>query len=436
MPASDTQNWIKLDRTMSPVQASVRLVREMRESGRTDVTSLSIGAESQMPSTDTEIGRMLTATFTCSPDYNSLVGGAPHVRASIAGWIGRFIGLPATQSNTFLMQTNGRDLMNHAFHCAAFRHLEARKSPAMLLPDTSWPMVNESARDAHLREIYYTLTRDNFAHNVFAAAEEIPSGDLAAIYTNSPHNPTGICTPAHEMAAMVKMLDHHNDLTGDRVMHVIDNPYFSGCDQNEQTPYMKSGYEGVIESDSVTPWIAVISFSKAFGTAQPGLSAMVVHNDLASKVSARLSRNNGLSYAPAFFENAANIFNERNDKDARRHFAGLRDKYRANRASALEILSQYLTIVEGDASMTCLFSVPDDLMGRNVNGFTINDVNDLVEYMGNETGVVVVNNSVPGRNLIRIALRETPGVMRDALEKLRGGLENIMNAKTVTQPAQ
>mgnify|MGYP007122148224 CR=1 FL=1 len=79
---------------------------------------------------------------------------------------------------------------------------------------------------------------------------------------------------------------------------------------------MKSGYEGVLATDSISPWIAVISFSKALGTAQPGLSAMIVHDGLRTEMTARLARNNGLSYAPAFFENAYNIFQERNDKGA------------------------------------------------------------------------------------------------------------------------
>lgn len=431
-----TAAWISLDRTMSPVQASVRLVRELKASGRGDIISLSIGAESESPPPETEIGRLLSAGFTCSPDYNSAVGGLPHVRDAAAGWIRRFIGLPAHGGNTFLMQTNGRDLLNHAFHFGAQKHILAGKKPALLLPDTSWPMVNESARDSYFREVYYPLFKTGFAAAVFEAAEDIPSGDLAAIYTNSPHNPTGICASSDEMEILVKTLDKHNEATGDRVMHIIDNPYFSGSAQSPAAPYMKSGYEGVIAADSVTPWIAIISFSKAFGTAQPGLSVMTVHNGLSGAMTARLARNNGLSYAPSFFENMARIFDPRNDGDALEHFRKLRTKYEANRAAAREMLGGAMTLLDGDPGMTCLFEAPPDIFGKALvcsDGLvrTINDVSDLVEFIGNEMGVVVVNNSVPGRSLIRVALRERPELMRGAFQAINKGLERILNARTV-----
>ncbi|MCC7305618.1 MAG: hypothetical protein IT558_05090 [Alphaproteobacteria bacterium] len=450
-----TNTWIPLNREKSPVQASVQLVNDLKAAGHGDVVSLSIGAESEKP--QGKIGQLLTVTGTCDPDYNSAVGGKPHIREAVAAWINRYLGMPATSQNTFLVPTNGRGLLNHAFHIAK-RHVPRGKDALLGLPDTSWPMVDESAEDSDLVPAYYEVIRGKLPQEVFKTASRYvvtPKGPyaLAAVYTNTPHNPTGIHIAASEMQRFMSNLNAYNtmfaksDRKGDvlvpEIMHIIDNPYFAACPQQKTAPYLINGYETALTPDCRTPWMAAVSFSKAYGTARPGLSAFVVHNSLIKEVSARLSRNDGLSYFPELFENFAQVVHPNNDKESLEHFGKLAAKYSRNRQLADRYLGGMLRLVDGDSNMTALFEVPEDFLGKEVlchdgQRRIVKDVNDIVEIAGNHSRIVPVNNSTDRdgvkRNYLRFALRESdPQKTEQAFSRIAKALNTIRNSNQASQ---
>lgn len=408
-------SYVALKRELSPTAAAVQFFNAIP-------SAINLGQGREVDDPEGKIGDLLKADLKTSCKYNSAPGGEMALREAAAGWVERFMGIPATGATTFLIQQLGREGLGHAMKVAALKN---DPGSLMILPDTRWPMVDEKMEDERLDAIEYKIQRAGMAEEIDGLIQK-NGKKISCVYFNFPHNPTGMHITREENQKVMDVLEAAN-ASGNTIVRIDDIPYFGGCDQQDNAPYLKLGYDGVLKADSKTPWAAIFSFSKAFGTANPGLTIMVVHPSLATEVSKRLTRTTGLAYVPQFFGHVAEILKPENDKEVLGHFAALNKKYKENRKALEAAMGN--SVIEGDPGMTSLIEVPEELFGRTVTcsdgqARTMNDLNDIIEFLGNE-GVITVNN---GGRLLRLAQAAHPDQFVEGVNRLKAALDKIRNS--------
>lgn len=406
--------YVPLKRELSPTAAAVQLFVAIP-------TAVNLGQGREVDDPQGQIGDLLNATFHTSSKYNAAVGGPMLVRERAAAWVERFIGIPATAETTFIIQQLGREGLGHSMKVAALKHGPNTKA---IVPDTRWPMVDEKLEDERMTPLEYKCQRVGMAEELKDLLDN--NKEVSCAYFNFPHNPTGLWITAEENKKIQEALDDANK-QGRNIVRIDDIPYFGGCPQSASVPYLKTGYEEVLKADSPTHWSAIFSFSKAFGTANPGLTIMTVHPEIAAEVSKRLTRTTGLAYVPEFFDHVSKILCEQYDPEVLAHFKALHDKYAINRKTLEEMLGDM--VLDGDPGMTSLVRVPAEVFGKAVicadgQTRTMNDLNDVVEFLGNE-GVITVNN---GTDLLRIAQAAHPDKFAEGVEKLQAALNKILES--------
>ncbi len=407
--------YVALKRELSPTAAAVQFFNAIP-------SAVNLGQGREVDDPEGKIGDLLKADLKTSCKYNSAPGGEMALREAAAGWIERFMGIPATAATTFLIQQLGREGLGHALKVAA---LKKEPGSIAILPDTRWPMVDEKLEDERLGAAEYKVQRKGMAEEIDTIIQK-NGKKVSSLYLNFPHNPTGMHITADENKKIMGVLEAAN-ASGNTIVRIDDIPYFGGCNQNAEAPYLQLGYDGVLSAESKTPWAAIFSFSKAFGTANPGMTIIVVHPSIAAEVSKRLTRTTGLAYVPAFFDHFAEILKPENDKDVLAHFAALNKKYKINRKALEEAMGNM--VLEGDPGMTSLVEVPEELFGRTVScadgqDRTMNDLDDIIEFLGNE-GVITVNN---GGRLLRLAQAAHPDQFVDGVNRLKAALDKIRNS--------
>ena len=404
-----------LKRELSPTSAATQFFNAIP-------TAVNMGQGREVDDPKGKIGDLLKAPLTTSSKYSVTPGGSMELREAAGAWMSRFMGLPADAENTFVIQELGREGLGYGFKIGA---LDNEPGASAIVPDTRWPMIDEKLADERLGKLEYHVQRDGMA-DLIGGLIDGASKDVAACYLNFPHNPTGMHISVEENKKIMDVLDKANE-GGRKIIRIDDIPYFGGCPQNDSAPYLQTGYDGVLSRESKTKWMAVMSFSKAFGTASPGLTVMVVHPDMAKDIYMRLYRACGLAFVPAFFDNVAQIFAPENDQEVLKHFAWFHEKYSTNRQVMVDTFGDM--VLEGDAGMTSLIRVPADVFGKAVTCSdgevrTMNDLNDIIEFLGNE-GVITVNN---GKDLLRIAQAAHPDKFKEGVERLKAALDKILQS--------
>ncbi len=421
---SNIQKWYPLNRDIDPVEASIEFGATMRQDGK-DPVLLSVGAEPQQLVLPHEKGNISSEIVT-QPYYNKQ-GGKNYARAIGAAWVRRFLGIPAYAQNTFLLQQNGRVALLEAFNIVA----SERHNPSILIPDLRWPMLGQKVRQAHMRAHEYEISRNDIAEAITVKLREVSESDhsLACLYTNYPHNPTGLLASGDDMACVMTKLDSLNSgLTGEqKIGHVIDTPYFAGCPQKEEGAYIVTPYEETLAYEGDTPWMVVLSFSKAFGISSPGFSIIITDKSLQNQTNQQLATGVGISYSPKFFERICGVMKPENDNYILDHFAALHKKYTKNYNAVSALLGDYL--VDGEPNLTTVLEFPDSLIGKEAicsDGLKrrIGDMNDLVEIFGN-AGAVTVNCSRNNRHLVRLALSEGTERVELGLRTISGIIEQL-----------
>lgn len=409
-------SYVALKRELSPTAAAVQFFNAIP-------TAVNLGQGREVDDPKGKIGDLLKAELKTSSKYNSAPGGEMELRESAAAWIERFMGIPATAATTFLIQQLGREGLGHAMKVAALKN---DPGSIAILPDTRWPMVDEKLEDERLTVAEYKVQRTGMAEEIDGLIAK-NGKKISSVYFNFPHNPTGMHINKDENKKIMDVLEKANG-AGNTIVRIDDIPYFGGCDRNEGgTPYLKLGYDNVLTANSKTPWAAIFSFSKAFGTANPGMTIMVVHPSIASEVSKRLTRSTGLAYVPEFFNHIAEILKPENDQAVLEHFGMLNKKYKTNRKALEDAMGN--AVLEGDPGMTSLIEVPEELFGRMVSCSdgqvrAMNDLNDIIEFLGNE-GVITVNN---GGRLLRLAQAAHPDKFVEGVNRLKDALDKIRNS--------
>ncbi len=430
--------WLPLNRDHSPTKASTDLFNALKAAGA-DVINLGQGRE-------TAEFAVLRAQLAASHNaLNSAYNVTPDdVFAAASLWLTRFLGIETQNSTSFAMQTLGREGLDESLRLIA-KQWGYGANTAVLMPDTSWPMVPDLLQDYGLTSVPYNMQRGQYAANIAAALAA--NNNIAAVYLNSPHNPTGLRLTATDFAEIFAVLDAHNSspamrALGKKVTLILDNPYFHAASAG-QSSLLDFGGEA-FKLERITPWVSVQSFSKAWGTAQPGFTLLCCHPSLAKAFNTRLTRTVMLSYDKNFYGAILHCLQPAQDAACLSHFSDLRQKYVQNRA-ALEAAfgvnkPSPATCLDGDAGMTALLRLDSNqFFNRQVSGkdnkpMTLANTNDLIEWLANKAGVVTVNNGLDseGNALLRLAAAAQPAQYAQAVQRLQNAFAEVQAAPKVS----
>ncbi len=435
------KTWVNYE-AGSAVQQSIAVVNGLESQGK-KIIYMHQGAESAALSGN--LAQYSSYAGHNTPSYNP-AKGLPDARDAMADFAVNFLGLPATRSNTFLLETNGRVELGHAFMMANRQANLAHLSAVSLVPRLRWPMVDNKADDHLTRDLLtYEMDSGDLAKELGrvlvegASAERKEAGLVTtSIYTNVPHNPTGYRSNQKEMQNVISMLSAHNQKSEYGVLLIDDNPYFANLEQKDEGAFLKSPFEGVQMDDGV-PSIHVISFSKALGTAGGGLTGVVITDTkLASTYDSFIATDVGPSFDKANFQNFAALMQETNYPDLRAHFASLHDKYERNHAVIVDKLGQHL--LSGEAGMVCTIKVPSDALNKLIDGVDgakheITNARKVAEYIANQHGVMVVDQSVGQDAYLRLALKdENTAVIEQGASKIAQAYEELIAAPAIPAP--
>ena len=434
------ENWIPLDRDASPTTASTTLYNALVTAGAKPV-NLGQGREIvELPL----LQKLTIEAFEQAIKGGKLINskyGTPsaELNAASAAWLKRIMNVDTSKDTTFTIENQGRGGLYAAFHLFASQ-AGFRKDGRVVVPDTSWPMVSDQLGDFQLKPALYTMARGRYADHIRAQIEA--HGDaVVGVYVNSPHNPTGSLLTKADFEQIFAVLNAANSGAalekrgGRKIGLVMDNPY-----PHAAAEITRSGQRGLdtgldsFRQDQPTPWIMPVSASKFFGTAEPGFTMIAAHAAYAKPLAARLMRSVGIGFFSPYFRAIAATLQAQNDTIVLDHFAKLRTKYIANRASLTKALTN--AVVDGDPGMTALVKINTQdfenrlLPGRGDELFPIDDLNDAIEYLANRHGVITVNNGLDsdGRALLRLAAAEEPANYAKGIERLAAGFNEMREA--------
>ena len=445
-PASILSAIPCLDRTLGPTPGATLFYRQLNAyCASRNLPAYNFGQGAEIDQPQGRIAAILAepAATTTTPTY-PVNGGSETVRQAMAAWVKRMFGIDATAANTFVFGTQGRASLDTVFKLMAY---EARQKnvqkPALLLGDTHWPMLDQHMRFLGLEHVPYQMRSDNFPQAVLDALAADAEGRILGVYVNSPDNPTGIQRNAAQIKALMDGLENINKARKDSnrplARMIFDTPYFMSCAQRDADApsLLDTSFDGVLDNAGMlTPWYVDISFSKAYGFATPGLHTVIAHPAHAKSFADIVNTVYGNALEVSFADKVARILAPENDIEALAHFAMLRDKYTRNKETLAQYFGDY--IVDGQPNMTCLMQLPEDFFGRAVKGkvvdqtYTINDMNDFLEYCGWEKNVVFVNN---GGRLARIAMAMKPEKFAQGAALLREAFDTVYNAEKISDAA-
>ncbi|MBI1327958.1 MAG: aminotransferase class I/II-fold pyridoxal phosphate-dependent enzyme [Alphaproteobacteria bacterium] len=440
---------------MGPTPAATRFNEELIEAGY-KTYNFGHGAEQESPEdvaseilsrkfgllpTSEELRAYVKEILSLKPKYNQL-GGAVSTKQATADWLKRFFGIEGTVG---LFPTNGRAMLGHGWSWLAQLAREAMQpNPCVLVPNTRWPMIDAQTKRKGLALVDYQMGAEGLAEQIEEALTNSQGRTITAVYINSPHNPTGMIVTPEEMGRVMTVLEKFNTNEewlkargGVKVALCIDNPYFHALQRsaNPRQGYLDAGLANVLRPDTATPWYAPFSFSKALASAERGVTAFIAHPETYLAFSKIINEDLGPAHDKHFFsEMMAKIFAPEFDEAVLEYFADLREKYIANHATLKRIFGD--AVVQWDGSMTCLVEVSDDMFGRQVTGKTgtriIKDLNDFIEFAGQEEGIVVVNNTMKtGPSYLRFAFATQPDRFAEGAEKLDGLYKLVMGSPKI-----
>jgi aspartate/methionine/tyrosine aminotransferase len=417
-----------LNNAFVPTTAAAVFARELEAAGR-DVYNFGIGQESERapPSLFPD-----NITVAHGPRYIGDIGGHMSLRENAATYLSKFMGMGATAANTFVLSQNGRVPLHNALDFFAIR----RAANEILLPHMRWQTYDAIVKLTRGLSIksYSNPNKGMLDQGLIVALEKKP----LAMIVNSPHNPSGKIYPPTWMQALAyEQRDLAlRDTAAGRAALILDIPYFYALPDTPQGSdhRLDGGYDHLTRPDSLTPWVAIVSFSKALGLAQPGLTFVAVHPELAVDFRKMLLLTGGGSYNAAFFAQVEKAFAPENFYIHEAHYRGLRNKYRTNYEALRGAFGAQ--IIDGGPGMTALIEV-SDLMGKCIkyagHTYDLTTTAGVVEYIGNTTGVVVVDQGLTerGKVLLRIAAAERPERYAAGITLLANAIHHIQDMPVV-----
>lgn len=434
-------SWVTYDPNKSPVQASLAVAAALEAQG-VKVIKMHQGAEESVPKALSHL-REYKGSF--SPLYNNALPG----RKETAQFVRTFFGLPADENNTFLGQDNGRNPLARAARMSTRPFIKAKLEPVAITQQKRWPMYDDVMMDANIEhQIMYDLKRDGLAGDIAYKKgaffeEESKNRGLAIFVSNLPANPTGYASSQKEVKNIESILASFNEENAQnglpKLVHIADDPYFGGLEQKDTGSVFKTPYEGNFKMDGITPSVHVISFSKALGTARPGMTAIVFTNSkMAKDYETAIKAGSGFSYDPAAVGAFTQMISEENYPILRDHFqTALRNKYLRNHTYVKDHLGSQL--LDGDPNMVCTIRIPPEALGKSIlcndgKNRTITNGREMAEYIANTYGVITVDQSLGNEPLLRLALKlEDSGQIEDGVLKIARAYDDLRNAPAVSR---
>jgi len=411
-----------------PTTAASDFARELKAAGH-DVFNFGIGQESERAPVELFPDNI---PMIHGPDYQK-TAGLPSLKKNAADFMHAFLGIEATADTTFVLQQQGRFALQRSLICLKkFRE----KSGGVILPDPHWPTYDELIADVSCWNYgSYDVSNESTVEEILDMAPMARELSLA-IVINTPQNPTGKIYSDDWMKYFADRMEESNQMrpAENRIAVIFDIPYFYALPKAGQGDYLLDGGFGYLaRADAATPWTAVVSFSKALGLATPGFSFAAVHPSYASAFGKSLISGIGGSYNPGFFAQAEKAFAPENYPIHRAHYAGLREKYELNYAALRAAFGNL--VVDGGPGMTALVEF-EGLVDKQVEvskcAYELRDGADIVEYIGNKTGVVVVDQGeVNGKSQIRVAAAERPERYAEGIARLARVIAQIQAAPSI-----
>ncbi len=446
--------WVSLPQ-ISPVQDSIAFAANLESEGK-KVIRLNQGAEETVPAQGA-LAELRKYDGSFDKGYNKAPGGEMKARENAAWFLNKFLGYGIDPENTFIVMTNGRNGLHHAFHMAAFDQISAKLegrsdlSPCVILPELCWPMVMDAVRENYITETQsFEMVRDGTAEAVRRAVAQRVTDPLhfAALYTNFPNNPLGLIGSPEDLRETNHFLDQLNVMNRHaglpNTVHIVDNPYFGGLSQRGKRAetVLRSPYDGMRDNGTLTPHIYNTSLAKAFALATPGAHIMSFSDaDMAEKYAGSYGKSrNLLSYDPAAIAAIGGMLAPANENLIREHFEFLNTKYTRN----FKAFSKHLgkDLLPADPGMVVTTKIPAECLGKSVkcsDGVTreIKSGHDYSEYLGNETGVIGVDQSITrpsgqSWSLMRWALKaEDVSLVEEGAAKIAKANKRLANAPSI-----
>lgn len=429
MVMSMKPNLSHLDPTLSPTEGAILHYGQLcEEDPERHYFFCSQGAENQV--VQGAISELMAVPFstTVSPKY-PLTGGPKDLRESAAGWISRFFAVPATFDNTACYFVPGRASLNLSFNMVASEAREKRMQiGTVLMGETHWPMIDGMLKSHGLRASLCANEKGSLGASMLDVLQQNPD-QIDALYIPPVENPTGAQWSKNDLTMIVDATESINKSRIARrippIMLILDMPYYMAYNQlsNDSGAYLDTGFEGLLNDKSmVTPWILIKSESKAYGFATPCTHTVVTHPSIFKRVNSAAHTWCAGAGDVAFKTKLTSLYSPAFDKYSLQHFAGLKEKYEQNRSALIDRFGNQ--VVAGDASMTSLLKLPQDMFdGKEVVGeytsdtYKLTDLNVLVDYLGREAAVMTVNNGNDrnGDFLLRVAQALEPQEFKQAM---------------------
>ena len=406
--------------------------------------NLGQGAETEIPQTVLDQLPEQTISgksFDCV--YPKPVGGRARVKEAAQGIIKRYFGIDTHQ--IAVINAHGRDgLFKMLLSANAVADVGAME---IAIPEFHWPMYK-----AHVRLAKGSSAREYpnpDANGVFDPASLGDVNTLQAIIVNPEHNPTGKVYPKAFVQGLVDYIEGVNkarlDADKQPIFIALDPPYFHSRDANPNADidqgecYYDSPIGSAINDAQYTPVAASIPGTKAWGTAAFGMTILAGNQRAMDLLNPALLVTNGLAGFDEVFNLFADFMAVDHDQARLAFEAHLRSKYQQNKDARDEALADLVgaSLVDGDAGMTCLLKLElnhffgKTVMGEKTGAFSINEMNDIIEYLALNHGIVTVNNgSRDGLGFLRLANALKPENYAEAMVHLKTGLEALTQVQS------
>jgi aspartate/methionine/tyrosine aminotransferase len=225
---------------------------------------------------------LVEAIATTRFDEYPASAGLPRLREAIADWVARRYGAQLDPDTEIVPTLGSKEPI------ATLARLFAEPGDAIAVGSPGYPVPERSARFAGLRIAELPLTA---AGGWLPAPDAVPWDDVAIVWLNSPHNPTGAIAPPGLLAAFAERCRTHGALLA------VDEAY-SELWFGEQPP------SSALALEDRTGVIVFNTLSKRSGV--PGLRSGFAAGD--SEVVARLKRHRvDVGTTPQLFVQQASI---------------------------------------------------------------------------------------------------------------------------------
>ena len=379
--------------------------------------------------------------------YNSGTGGEKLTREQTAHYFANTYRVPATLSNTFLVQALGRTgVFIAGFQEMAYQQTQKiiqRKvgvhKPLVLLSKDHWKTLSDSAESCGLTVKTFDSRNPDPAEAILAALDEVDPRHVGGILLNYPLNPLSTEISVEQMKRIVDKVSELNRQDNVNIQLLFDIPYTFACQMmtDDKGRFLNSGFQHVLDDIDNVDYSIVNSFSKFFSLARTGATAIVVNQERAAGLEKRLGDfGPGVARNNTYIRNVANLLGGDHDDLLWARSEAVGDRYGGTRELLVDTFGD--EIINGGSGMLALQERSVHMLFNRV--VTSSDGQDrlitngdhVVTHLWDKHHVALVNCGVQNEKLgIRYAGRNELPVAEQLVQRVKTALDEIDNAPTV-----